>query len=181
MTRQTDTEVLQARAAVLARPLAVTEHGSATPLLAFELGGSRYALALTVVFAVVELGDVAVVPGAVATLLGVTSYRGVLLPVANLSRILGQPSGTARLAPYALVLGDGRPEVAIPVMQLPELFAVDLTQLRAMPIQIGAGTDARLYRGLAADAVTVLDATWLLTGPSCRFGEPARHGQGEFQ
>ncbi len=53
------------------------------------LGAEQYALAIAGVREVRELGDVARVPGAPASVLGVTNVRGEVLPVLALADLLG--------------------------------------------------------------------------------------------
>lgn len=70
-----------------------------------RVGGESYALPVENVLEVAELGEIAPVPGAAPSVLGVRNLRGQVLPVFDLARIFGIPrEGTsARL----LVAEDG--------------------------------------------------------------------------
>jgi len=54
-------------------------------------GGEHYALPVQSVLEVAEIGDVTAVPGAVCAVLGVRNLRGQVIPVIDLSVLLGAP------------------------------------------------------------------------------------------
>jgi hypothetical protein len=103
----------------------------AARLLRFELAGAAYALRLADVRGVVECGTLRGIPRAPAAVLGVTEWRGNLLTVVDLPRLLGHASPTDRgllvrlappLAPHAFSLPpsvrvasaeDGPPALAV--------------------------------------------------------------------
>jgi chemotaxis signal transduction protein len=58
-----------------------------------RVAGEDYALPVEDVLEVAEYGEVAPVPGAPASILGVRNLRGQVLPVLDLARILGLPPG----------------------------------------------------------------------------------------
>jgi chemotaxis signal transduction protein len=74
-------------------------------VIVFALGAVRYALELRWVREVVTLGFVTNVPSAPAALAGVCNLHGAILPVLDLSALLGGPLGPpARQGDGALVL-----------------------------------------------------------------------------
>ncbi len=64
---------------------------TALQFLAFEVGGSRYALPLAAVVEVADFGPVAAVPGLPAGLGGVTNLHGEAVPVLHAASLLGIP------------------------------------------------------------------------------------------
>ena len=70
-----------------------------------HLGRERYAVPIANVLEVADLGDVAPVPGAQAAVLGVCNLRGQVMPVLDLSLLLGVE--TEERAHRLLVTEDG--------------------------------------------------------------------------
>jgi purine-binding chemotaxis protein CheW len=56
-----------------------------------RIGAEAYAMPAEHVLEVAELGEVVVVPGAAAAILGVRNLRGEVLPVVDLGAVLGLP------------------------------------------------------------------------------------------
>jgi len=69
-------EVLAARARALARPPAREVARDQLQLLAFSLGGERYAIELRHVAEIFRLRSLSLLPGAAAPTLGLTAWRG---------------------------------------------------------------------------------------------------------
>jgi purine-binding chemotaxis protein CheW len=62
----------------------------------FRVGSESFALPVTQVLEVADLGAVARVPGAPSSVLGVRNLRGQVLPVIDLAAVLGTSHGEAR-------------------------------------------------------------------------------------
>ncbi len=74
-------------------------------VIVFSLGAARYAVEIRWVREVVSLGFVTAVPTAPPSLGGVVNLHGVILPVLDVSALLGQPPGPpARQGDGALVV-----------------------------------------------------------------------------
>lgn len=74
-------------------------------VIVFTIGAVRYAVELRWIREVVSLGFVTAVPTAPAALGGVCNLHGTILPVLDVSAVLGQPPGPpARQGDGALVL-----------------------------------------------------------------------------
>jgi chemotaxis-related protein WspB len=74
-------------------------------VIVFAIGAARYALELRWVREVVTLGFVTIVPSAPTAVGGVCNLHGAILPVLDLSALLGGPTGPpARQGDGALVL-----------------------------------------------------------------------------
>lgn len=79
--------------------------GELRNVIVFALGSARYAVELRWVREVVTLGFVTAVPTAPPALTGVCNLHGTILPVLDISALLGQPPGPpARQGDGALVL-----------------------------------------------------------------------------
>jgi chemotaxis signal transduction protein len=63
----------------------------------------QYALSVSDVLEVAELGEVTPVPGAAATVMGVRNLRGQVVPVVDLARVLGLPQAPA---PQRIVIAE---------------------------------------------------------------------------
>jgi purine-binding chemotaxis protein CheW len=145
------------RAERLARPAATTTAGR-EPALLFRVAGERCALALAAVTSAVRLARWAPVPEAPAELLGLLSWRGAILPLVDLARLLGLP-GVGQQAPTtALVLRDG-PALAVGAVDGVATLPDDLS-----PPPRGTG-ERPLVAGVTADALVVLDEAALRSHP----------------
>jgi len=84
--------------------------GTYTRLMA---GGEAYAIPVEYVLEVAGLGDVTAVPRAPAEILGVRNLRGRLLPVIELTRLLGVPGATPARQLLVAEVGDVRAALAV--------------------------------------------------------------------
>lgn len=105
--------ILEERARRLARP-----HPSQAPVsrrgsVAFSLGGERFAIELPYVLHVDPLGSLTPVPGSPAFVVGVTAWRGQIVPVLELAKLLGLRSPGVTNLSRILVLGQEHPEVGL--------------------------------------------------------------------
>ncbi|MBW3662511.1 MAG: chemotaxis protein CheW [Actinobacteria bacterium] len=148
-------EILRQRARELAEP-ARSEPADRIEVLAFEVSGQRFVVALGDVVQVVAGSPLARVPHAPSALLGVATLRGSLLTVFDLA-----PHGADRVTPaWMLVFGDGADRLAIAAdhvtgtrrLDRQELLDADASQLHAAPV-------ARVTR----DGAGLLDVDLLLT------------------
>lgn len=91
---------------------------STVQLLAFEVGGSRYALPLAGVVEVADFGSLAAVPGLPPGLGGVTNLHGEALPVLHAAPLLGLPEAEVPEPRHLLVVAEPGSEglrMAMPV------------------------------------------------------------------
>jgi chemotaxis signal transduction protein len=84
-------------------------------LLAIRVGGQRYALRLTQAAGLFPDRPVTRLPGPLAALLGVASFRGSIVPVYDLGAVFGHPAAAAA---RWLVLAAGDPPVALAFEEL---------------------------------------------------------------
>jgi chemotaxis signal transduction protein len=103
--------------------------------LCFELGGVDYALPLCAVSGVAECGALRAIPGAPPPVLGVTEWRGHLLTVLDLPRLLGhtRPPGRALLVRLA-------PPLAALAFHLPATVRIAAAAVEPAPTLLDAPT-----------------------------------------
>lgn len=154
--------LLESRARALAQAPADQEAAAAEQLrlLTFSLGGERYAVELRYVVEVFRLPMLSPLPGAPAPVFGLTAWRGELLTLLDLRRILGLPSERLDDLRIALVLGERAAPFGVLADVVDEVLVLDPRTVR--PVPEGAATQREYIRGVTADAVLVLDAARLL-------------------
>ena len=155
MIEETDRVVLAARALTLAREPPAADLRERTSVVPFTLDGSRYAIEILLVRAIVDSGSIAPVPGARPEFLGVTTYRGEMLGVMDLRVALGRASRAAG-ARHLLILGDGGAELGLLADAVAEPTDVVIGELLPSP------SGHRLVRGITPDGHLVLAGRDLL-------------------
>jgi purine-binding chemotaxis protein CheW len=162
MTDADTRRILEERARQLARP---TASGARTAfsvdMLTFALGRERFAVESRFVFAVFPLVELVPLPGATAPVVGITRWRGDVLTVADVRRLVGLAPGALDDLSRVIVIGDASPELGILADSLSDIIAVDPTQLHA-PSNDRRGAAPTLLRGVTSDAIHVIDVTALL-------------------
>jgi len=119
-----------------------------------------YAVESRYVAAVFHLVDLSLLPGAEPPVFGVTAWRGGLLTILDLRRVLGLSVTALNDLSRVIVLGEERPAFGILADAARELVTLPAAEVRDPPNGIAAKRE--YLRGLTADAVLVLDATKLL-------------------
>jgi chemotaxis signal transduction protein len=99
------------------------------------------------------------VPGAADILAGVINFRGAILPVFRLERLLG--AGEAAAGGCTIVLGERRAEFAFFAHAAEEVADLSADGLRAVPWHGGSEAPASL--GVSDGALNVLDGRALLS------------------
>ncbi|MEA2624968.1 MAG: purine-binding chemotaxis protein CheW [Candidatus Binatota bacterium] len=163
--------VLQERARLLARPSERDRTGETLSVLAFTLGGERYALETRHLREILRPTPVAPVPGLPEYVLGVTSLRGEILAVVDLRILLGLPAGPASDRARLIVLGDRFAEFAIVAEAIEEAAVIPVRDLTASSAALW-GTGREVVRGITPQAWIVLDASALLSDRRLFFDPP---------
>jgi purine-binding chemotaxis protein CheW len=152
--------LLEERARHLARPLKQQPAGAALEVIAFTLAGELYAIEARYVVAVSPLLHLSALPGAEPPLHGVTGWRGELLTVLDLRRVLGLSVAALDDLNQVLVLGEARAAFGLLVNAVQVLASVPLSSIHPLP---EGRTMARPYlRGMTSEAMLLLDAKALL-------------------
>lgn len=157
----TDQELLQRRAAALARRKRRPDREQRNEAAVFRLARERYALDLRCLLQIFALRELALLPGARAPLVGLTPWRGQLLRVLDLGAALGRPASGIADRGRVLVLGrDDRAEFGFQIDAVEDVVALADADIR--PLTGGDDERGRLLRGVTSDAVLVLDGEELL-------------------
>jgi purine-binding chemotaxis protein CheW len=155
-------DVLQERARVLARPITATATATAGDAVAFDIRGETYAIDLRNVMEVFRPGEIALLPGAAAPLIGVTAWRGEVLLIVEILRENGAPRKDGE-HPRVVVVGDGRTAIGIVADAIRGTITIRHDEIRPLPE--GLATRRAHVRGITSEAVQVLDASVLLHLP----------------
>ena len=98
--------ILEERARLIAESRETAEVES-VPVLAFQVGGERYAVDVSAVFLVIEARGLAPLPASPPWLLGAAVARTRVVPVLDLRQLLGIQGGMNDLAKVVVVEVDG--------------------------------------------------------------------------
>lgn len=153
-------EIFAARAQALAAPLQDERRKERFDLIAFDIGTQKIAVEARYIRAVLPATEPAPVPGVSEILAGIINFRGTILPVFRLERLLG--AGEAQCG-ATIVFGEHRPEFAIFADAVEDVADLAASELRTVSWQ-GAG-DAPTALGLTQGALNVLDGRALLADP----------------
>lgn len=152
--------LLEERARALARPAVQLSPGEMLELITFALADEVYAIESRYVHAVFLLADLSPLPGAEPPVLGVTTWRGGLLTILDLRRVLGLSVATLNALSRVIVVGQHRPAFGILADAAQDLVTLQASEVQALHDAVAA---RRQYlRGVTADAVLLLDAEQLL-------------------
>lgn len=118
---------LKARAKQLAQPLERAQPmRQPVSLLVFKLSGEGYGVEMTHVVEVLHPSSVTAVPCSPAFLLGLTSYRGLALPLVDLEVLLGVREGAGEFGdPIVVVVQVGGMWLGFPVDDAPTVIQAD--------------------------------------------------------
>jgi purine-binding chemotaxis protein CheW len=157
--------IMDDRAQRLARTQAPAQRaGDAIEALTFALGPERYAVETRYAREVVRLAHISPVPGVLPFVMGVTNYRGQILCVFDLRLLLGAPAAGMTDPSRLIVLGDRGVEFGVLADRADEIRSLHAEEILAPPDAV-TGTGREYVRGVTRDALTLLDAAWLLRDP----------------
>ncbi len=157
--------VMAARARRLAEPPATdAASAGATALAVFELGAERYAVEARHVREVVAVPEITPVPDTRPWVLGLSNFRGELLAMIDLRRLVGlRPREDGHRA-RVVVLGHDRAALGVVVDAACELAMVDGPALGEPPAT-PADSGCEHVRAVTADGLVILDGAALLDDP----------------
>lgn len=158
-------EIFAERERALAVPLEDEQREARLDLIAFEIGAQKIAVEAHYIRAVIPAAEPSPVPGASDILAGVINFRGVILPVFRLERILGAAEAERGAT---IVFGEHRPEFAIFADAVEDVTDISASELRAVSWRETG--DAPPTLGLTQGALNVLDGRALLADPRFYIG-----------
>lgn len=154
--------VLKTRAQGLARPL---EEAAAAALqlevIEFRLGQEPYALPSTSVREVYPLKGLTPLPGTPPFVLGIMNVRGRILPVVDLSSLLGLTQPRPSEQSTVILMRAGDLEVGVVTDLVIGVRSLSLATIHP-PLSTLAKSRARYLRGITSEGLVVIDATKLL-------------------
>jgi purine-binding chemotaxis protein CheW len=130
-------------------------------VVSFSVARERFAIESRYVYAVFHLSELVPLPGARAPVVGVTRWRGDVLTVLDLRRVVG---GTGRaLDDLARVVVVGASNAAFGVLAdtVDDIVSIDPTKLFSLPVDRVPEIPGVL-RGVTADGIHLLDAAVLI-------------------
>ena len=149
--------------------------------LTFRSAGNLYALPAEEVLEVIHVPAVARVPQSPASLLGLANLRGTVLPLVDLSALLGTTAASAEaIAAKAIVLDAGTP-LALAVSSVETLVTIAADRIEVRESELGA-QPGELLRGAfrsgsGDEAAKILDIKRLLSGAFEQHARPARQAR----
>lgn len=121
--------------------------GSVLSLVAFSLGGQRYALHLPAVERVLRMVEVSPLPKSPAIILGVINFHGQIIPAVDIRRRFGHSTSPYGLSSCLLVARTKRRTLALPVDEVLGVQEVP-SETVTLPDAVLPGTG--LVAGIAA-------------------------------
>ncbi|HEY4125293.1 MAG TPA: chemotaxis protein CheW [Rhizomicrobium sp.] len=154
-----DEEIFAERARIFAAPAYDANQEARLDLIAFEVGAQKVAIEARYIHAIIPAAEPTPVPGVPDILAGVINFRGGILPVFRLERLLG--AGEAQGFGCTIVLGEHRPEFAFFAHTTEEVTGLSAECLRAVPWHDASSAPPSL--GVSDGALNVLDGRALLS------------------
>jgi purine-binding chemotaxis protein CheW len=163
--------ILTDRALALAKPL---EDGTPSTemieLLVVSLGGERFGIETVYAIEAISLRELIPVPCTPAFVLGVVNYRGRILAVLDLRRILGLPGEGVTEGSKVVSVEAGGMTFGIVVDTVAGTMSV-LAHKVAPPPEALTGLRLTLTRGMTEELITILDLDALARAPAILVNE----------
>lgn len=157
---QDDRTILEARARALARRLDDAALRVGVEMLSFSLAREQFALPSRYVFAVFPLAELVPLPGATPPVVGLTRWRGDVLTILDLRRLIANVTGALDDLSRVIVIGDAYPHFGILADVVRDMIMIDLAALHRVPDERRGET--RMLLGITNDATHVIDAPALM-------------------
>lgn len=145
-------------------------------LVVFELGEERYGLDIATVYEIIRHQPVTAVPQAPPFVEGVINLRGRIIPVVDLRRRFGMPSGQVTRATRIVVCEAAGTRVGLVVDGVSEVLMAPIDAVEQTP-EVASTDEADYLRGIAKlgeRLVILLDLGGLLgTADAAAIGEAA--------
>lgn len=156
---------LEERARLLARVPRPASTGAHLEVLTFVIAGGRWATATRWVRTVMRLTSLTRLSGAPARFVGITSFRGEVLPIVDLRRALSPSEPSLADLSRVVVVGDAQAELGLLADEVEEVLSLDLALVH--PLEDPArGVTAKCVQGVTEDGMLVLDGAALLAEPT---------------
>lgn len=169
----TNSEILKARARVLAKPLASEEETVATlDVLAFRLAHERYAVEQAYAREVCPLKDLTPLPCTPAFYAGIVNVRGQVLPVLDIKKFFDLPESGITDLHVIVVVHASEIELGILADAVDGVRSVPLTTIQpSLPTL--TGIREQYLKGVTGDQMVILDVPKILADPKLLVNEDA--------
>ena len=155
-----DRDILEARARKLARRLDDAAPMAGVEMLTFSLAREQFAIPSRYVFAVFPLAELVPLPGATPPVVGLTRWRGEILTILDLRRLIANVAGALDDLSRVIVIGETYPQFGILADVVRDMVMIDLAALHKIPNERRG--ESRMLLGVTQHAVHVLDAPALM-------------------
>jgi purine-binding chemotaxis protein CheW len=155
-----DRTILEARARALARRLDDAAPRAGIEMLAFSLAREQFAIPSRYVFAVFPLAELVPLPGATPPVVGLTRWRGDVLTILDLRRLIAHSAAALDDLSRVIVVGDTYPQFGILADGVRDMMTIDLAALHRVADERRG--EIRMLLGVTQDAIHVIDAPALM-------------------
>jgi purine-binding chemotaxis protein CheW len=155
-----DRAILEARARLLARRLDDVAPDVGDEMLSFSLARERFAIPSRYVFAVFPLAELVPLPGATPPVVGLTRWRGDVLTLLDIRRLIASASGALDDLGRVIVVGDAAPSFGILADAVHDMVMIEPSALH--PVSSDRRGETRMLLGITQDAIHVIDAPALM-------------------
>ncbi len=156
-------EVMLQRARELARPLEDSiDTSELTDVVVFHIGRGAYAIETTCTHHIIRVSHLAPVPACHPQLKGVCVYAGEIVPVFDISQVLGETDEIPRANAWALLLGVDEIELAVLVDRIDAVRSIRTSQLERLSRAALRSEAGRFIDGTLPDGLTFINANRLL-------------------
>jgi len=121
-------------------------------ILTFELDSRRHAFRADDVVQVVQMVEVAPLPGAPAIIEGIVNVRGTIVPVFDLRSRLGLPARPIDPDQHLVILATGTRSSAVRVDAAEDFVSISDAEIAVSLVDSGVGASPRHVAGVAATA-----------------------------
>lgn len=164
-----DSETMLRRARELARPIAESiETSELTDVVVFCIGVGKYAVETTHTHHIIRIGNLAPIPDCHGELKGVCVYAGEIVPVFDISKLLGEATEAPSTNGWALLLGAGEIEVAVLVDRIDAIKSIRTNHLEKLPRAALLSAAGTFVNGTLPEGLTFISAARLLDHETMR-------------
>ncbi len=163
------TELLEQRAQDLARRTDESiDTDDLTDVVVFHVGLGTYAIETTHTHHIVRVTSLAPIPGCDSYLKGVCLYGGEIVPVFDISTVLGETTNIPATNAWAILLGESEIEVAVVVDRVDTLTTIRTNELEKLSRAALISEAGKFIEGTLPSGLTLISAARLLEHETMR-------------
>jgi chemotaxis signal transduction protein len=164
-----DADIMLARARDLARPTEVSiETSELTDVVVFHVAAGAYAVETTHTHHIIRISSLAPIPGSEGGLRGVCVYAGEIIPVFDVSDLLGEAGDPPSANGWALLLGSAEIELAVLVDRIDSVRSIRTSQIEKLSRAALLSEAGNFIAGTLPEGLTVINAAQLLDHKTMR-------------